>query len=362
MAKATNGISSKNKYDILTNADLSYGIKRTSKTLYMKTNTDAKSNRLTDDDIANLRQEGLFNKGYINNNMYSKYSKFGYNDPYNRMQNTKEVLFFTKPDLHIMSVANGKTGKLAGQLANVPFFEYLLEKYPNVIKELQAGYGTETKTMCLLHNRVKDTLDLPDLTSQDIDMSANMHGNNYEYRGSSEASDDGFSFNLEFEDTKNLEVYMLFKAYDEYERYKRLGRVTPLKKYIENKVLHDQIAIYKFTLGDDLMTIKHWAKLWGCYPTSVPRSVFGNGDFSSSGLSLSIGWKSAFIMDMDPFILQEFNVLMTGSADGGSHAHMSNVNKDGRINRTWANGAFVSVENKKNGSHEKEYRLRWFKN
>ena len=41
MAKVTNGISSKNKYDVLTNADLSYVIKRTSKTLYMKTNTDA---------------------------------------------------------------------------------------------------------------------------------------------------------------------------------------------------------------------------------------------------------------------------------------------------------------------------------
>lgn len=359
--KVTNGISSDNKYDVLTNDGLKYGIKRTNKTLYMKT-TGASSNRITDDDWLHIRREGLLNKKYIDNRMYSKYSKFGYNDPYNRMPNTKEVLFFTKPDLHIMSTANGKSGQLAGVFANVPFFQYLLDKYPDVIKDLQAGYGTKTKTMCLLHNRVKDTLDLPDLTSQDIDMATNMHGNNYEYRGSSEASDDGFTFNLEFEDTRNLDVYMLFKAYDEYERYKRLGRVRPLKKYTENKVLHDQIAIYKFTLGEDMMTILHWAKLWGCYPTSVPRSVFGNGDFSSSGLSLSIGWKSAFIMDMDPFILQEFNELMVGSASCNKEA-MPTVNKNnGRINRVWADGAFISVEKKRDGSDEKVYRLRWFKN
>ena len=358
----TNGISSKNKKDKLTNDNLIYGVNRTNKTLYMN-ETGASSNRLTDDDWSMLRKNGLLNKKYIDNRMYSMYSKFGYNDPYNRMQNTKAVLFFTKPDLHIMSTDDGKRGQLAGVFASVPFFEHLLDNYPNVIKELQSGYGTETKTMCLLHNRVKDTLDLPDLTSQDIDMSSNMHGNNYEYRGSSEASDDGFTFTLEFEDTKNLDVYMLFKAYDEYERYKRLGRCRPLKKYTENKVLHDQIAIYKFTLADDMMTIIHWAKLWGCYPTSVPRSVFGNGDFSSSGLSLSISWKSAFIMDMDPFILQEFNELMLGSESPSKHTHMNTVDTHtGRINRVWADSAFVSVENVTSGSDKKVYRLRWFNN
>ena len=142
----TNGISSKNKKDKLANDNLIYGVNRTNKTLYMN-ETGASSNRLTDDDWSMLRKNGLLNKKYIDNRMYSKYSKFGYNDPYNRMQNTKEVLFFTKPDLHIMSTDDGKRGQLAGVFASVPFFEHLLDNYPNVIKELQSGYGTETKTM-----------------------------------------------------------------------------------------------------------------------------------------------------------------------------------------------------------------------
>ena len=34
----------------------------------------------------------------------------------------------------------------------------------------------------------------------------------------------------------------------------------------------------------------------------------------------------------------------------------------GRINRAWADSAFVSVENVTSGSDKKVYRLRWFNN
>jgi hypothetical protein len=247
---------------------------------------------------------------------------------------------------------------LNGDLSDVEFFNHLMTYYPRVIDSLQVSHDSYP-VIPLLHNRVKDTLDLPDLNSQDIDMPANMHGNNYEYRGSSEASDDGFTFTLEFEDTRHLDVYMFFKAYDEYERMKRLGRVSPAQKYIENKVLHDQIAIYKFTLLDDLITIAHYAKLWGCYPTSVPRSVFGNGDFASAGLSLSIQWKSAFVEDMNPLILSEFNSMMNVSDTEVKNKTISSYADSGRINREWAKRAYVQMEPVTEGSTKYVPRLRW---
>ena len=68
-------------------------------------------------------------------------------------------------------------------------------------------------------------------------------------------------------------------------------------------------------------------------------------------------------MDMDPFILQEFNELMLGSDSPTEHAHMNTVDTHtGRINRAWADSAFVSVENVTSGSDKKVYRLRWFNN
>jgi hypothetical protein len=352
VSKITN-ISSDNEHDKLGANSLEYGLNRSKNTLYRQI-TGANFNQISNSDSSMLETHGLLKPSTIKSGMYTKYSKFGYNDPYNRMPNTKEVLFFTKPDLHIM---DGTNNNLQSELENVEFFVNLKDYYPEVIDSLQSSH--KGGTIALLHNRVKDTLDLPDINSVDIDIASNMHGNNYEYRGSSEASDDGFSFSLEFEDTRHLDIYMFFKAYDEYERLKRLGRITPDIRYIQNKVLHDQIAIYKFTLLDDMMTIAHYAKLWGCYPTSVPRSVFGNGDFSSAGLSLSIQWKSAFIEDMNPLIIYEFNTLMEKYANSET---MSTFNHDsGRIDRTWASGAYIKMEKPTKTSTTYVPRLRWIK-
>lgn len=292
---------------------------------------------------------------------FTKFSKFGYLDPYNRAPGqTKEVLFFTKPDLHIVNPDNKK--KLASGLADAPFFIDLLDKYPDVIKELQYSYQNNTcPFMHILHNRVRDTLDLPDISSNDIDISANMYGNDYTYRGSSEPSDDQFTFNLEFEDDKYLDIYMLFRAYEEYERYKKLGLVLPLRRYVNRKVLHDQISIYKFTLSDDFTTIIHYAKLWGCYPTGLPRSVFSSTDFSSSGLTLSIPWKCAFVEDMNPLILTDFNMAMK---DYKNKDKISLILNNGRINRTdWASGAYVVEERiaSEVPSSRYVYKLEWRK-
>jgi hypothetical protein len=287
--------------------------------------------------------------------MFESFSKFGYLDPYNRMPNTKEVLFFTRPDLHIV---NTDTNKLVSNLSGVPFFVDLKLKYPEVLHDLQVSWKRKNNNnpfIVSLHNRVKDTMELPDINSTDIDIPSNTFGNDYEYRGSSEASDDKHSFSLEFEDTKHLDIYMFFRAYEEYERLKRLGRVYPTEDYIFRKELHDQIAIYKFVLLDDFSTICHYSKAVGCFPTGVPRSVFNSNDFQSTGLSLSINWKCAFIEDMNPLILSDFNVNMKQYKKGTA---MPLTGSDGRINRNWAHGArVVEMENQ---SGDNIYKLVWY--
>lgn len=329
----------------------------------MKYKGTVKAGELSNKAKRAVKDDGLplSNAADFRTKAFTKFSKFGYLDPYGRMPGfTKEVLFFTKPDLHIVNENN--KDKLISGLADAPFFMDLLDKYPNVIKELEYNYpGTKSPFMHILHNRVRDTLDLPDISSNDIDISANMYGNDYSYRGSSEPSDDQFTFNLEFEDNKYLDVYMLFRAYEEYERYKKLGLVAPLHRYISRKVLHDQISIYKFTLSDDYTTILHYAKLWGCYPTGLPRSVFGSTDFSSSGLTLSIPWKCAFVEDMNPLIITDFNEAMSDYADADK---IDLVLDNGRINKTdWADGAYI-VERRVLPSDENSryvYKLEWRK-
>lgn len=349
----------------LSNDPLMYGYNNKSNKGPYQKSTGINANSLSSGAMDNVKDDGLFVTGSnaakeMRNKTVNKFSKYGYLDPYTRMPGfTKEVLFFTKPDLHICEV-NSST-KLGNGTKDVPFFIDLLDKWPHLIPELQYNCTDKAKSpfIHLLHNRVRDTLDLPDISSNDIDLPANMYGNDYTYRGSSEPSDDQFTFNLEFEDNKYLDVYMYFKAYEEYEKYKKLGLIMPFHRYISRKVLHDQISIFKFTLADDFTTILHYAKLWGCYPTGLPRSVFGSTDFSSSGLTVSIPWKCAFVEDMNPLILTDFNELMKDYSDG---VRISNVLDNGRINRTdWADGAYIVQQraNIEDQSSRYVYKLEW---
>ena len=349
----------------LENGRLMYGYNNESNIGPYQKSTGINANSLSSGTMDNVKDDGLFVTGAnaakeMRNKTLKKFSKYGYLDPYTRMPGfTKEVLFFTKPDLHICAV-NSST-KLGNGTKDVPFFIDLLDKHPDLIPELQYNSTDKAKSpfIHLLHNRVRDTLDLPDISSNDIDLPANMYGNDYTYRGSSEPSDDQFTFNLEFEDNKYLDVYMYFKAYEEYEKYKKLGLIMPFHRYISRKVLHDQISIFKFTLADDFTTIIHYAKLWGCYPTGLPRSVFGSTDFSSSGLTISVPWKCAFVEDMNPLILTDFNELMSDYSDG---VKISNVLDNGRINRTdWADGAYIVQQraNIEDKSSRYVYKLEW---
>ena len=242
----------------------------------------------------------------------NKIYRFGLIDPYDAMQNGREFLFFVKPDLYIVE-PNSMT--LQNNLATSPFFVELLDKWPHIIKQLQyQADETRCPFSLLLTNAVNSHLDLPSLSANTIATPTNTFGTNYDYRGTSEASDDNFTFSLEFEDTKYLDVYMYFRAYEEYQTLRAQGIVNlkdnPLYlQYITNRVLHDQIGIYKITVGEDMETILHYAYYCGVIWTSLPRDSFNSPEFDD-GIRYAIDGKAAFVEDMNPLILHDFNNLV----------------------------------------------------
>ena len=64
-----------------------------STTAYQKANYVVSPNEVSDKIKNVLPNEGLMDPAYLRDRMFTKFSKFGYNDPYNRVLNTKEVLF-----------------------------------------------------------------------------------------------------------------------------------------------------------------------------------------------------------------------------------------------------------------------------
>ena len=255
----------------------------------------------------NMNAAGIYDRRDID--WFDKFNRFGYIDPFNTLTHTKEYLFFTKPDLHLFK--DSESNYLNPELENIPLFIEMKNNYRVVLEQLQSSCSRSNGPFIkVLTNSIKNTLDVPTLTARTIETSATIYGTKQNYRGAS-SGDEDFEFSLEFEDTKYLELYMLFKCWDEYSRRKILGLVSPPRdSYIINKVLHDQIAIYKFIVGEDNETIIYFAKGFGCFPMGVPREAFSDMD-KNGGLIYSIPWKCFVIEDMNPLILKDFNILVS---------------------------------------------------
>lgn len=291
-----------------------------------------------------MNSVGVYSKSDINDARYHRYSRFGrVLDPYGRLNDTREYLFFVKPDLHICavdfdneSVNNvyrvggynetysysdliGHNGlKLNPQLNNNSYFCDLIDRYPDVIRELQDGLDKSSSSdhfSHLLSFSVNSSLDLPSSEASTLDNPSTIFGTSYEYLKDSEASDENPSFSLEFVDTKRLEVYHFFRAYAEYHNARKSGLVTPPSaNYWKYKRLHNTMGIYKFLVAEDMETIIYWAYFWGVYPISVPRESFSDSAFQD-GLTFSVSFKAAFMDDMNPLILNHFNQLMSPLVD-----------------------------------------------
>ena len=253
----------------------------------------------------------LFSKNEIKTRLYSQTFRYGLANPYNAISTGREYLFFTKPDLNIFytdNAGNSTGNNLQAFLETVPFWIDMKNSRVETIKALQYSRDKSDPFNHLLQNCVISNLDIPTLQAETIETPQNMYGVGYSYRGSSEASDDGPEFSLEFKDSKYLDIYMFFKTYEEYETLKHHGVIKPSDYYITRKILHDQFSIYKFIVSDDMETIVYYGKMYGVIPKSLPRDVFSSPTFEN-GLSYSIDFKAAFYEDMKPDILADFNKL-----------------------------------------------------
>ena len=253
---------------------------------------------------------------------FNKFNRFGYVDPYNNLGTTKEYLFFTKPDLHLCEPG---TFKLNPEISDIPFFTEVYNRYPDVIRMLQDSVDKTGKKsykspfQTILSNSVKNSLEMPQMAASVTDTSATIYGTSINYRGDAFNSGEKHEFTLEFEDSKYLELYHLFKAYEEYEQLKKIGIITPpnvdkapksngvaFTKYHRLRILHDQFAIFKFIVDEDYQDILYYAILQGVFFKSVPREAFSDTN-GEGGLRYSVQFEAQFVFDMEPWILTFFN-------------------------------------------------------
>ena len=326
----------------------------------LKNNASIAFNESSDDVRSLIMANGIYDR--FDMDWYSKFSRFGVIDPYNALTTTREYIFITKPDLCILN----SSGSVSNILANNAFFVDAVNRYKPIAKQLQSSISaSDGPFMSVLSNSITSSLDLPGISVDSVESAGNIMGTRINYRGMSRGNID-FDFNLEFEDTKYLDVYMLFKMYDEYERLKWQGYLDFTQaesdrwiNCIINKVLHDQVTMYKFVVGEDGYRIVYWARITGCYPTSIPRDAFSDMN-NSEPQKLTVGWKGHFVRDMDPIIITHFNQLVSNKANGKAELPLFNQNSHAMDGR-WASTPYIDIKNvsdSKRGTR-REYFLRW---
>lgn len=258
-------------------------------------------------------------------NRFGRFSRYGYIDLSGEyLTGTREYLFFSKPDLHLFQ----PDGSLYSPLMSNPFLVEAFNHYRFSFYQLQQSYGAQvlnnvssetinlhSKFIPILSNMCTSTLDLGDITASDVEGNRNLYQINTTYREGSITSDLGYDFSIEFKDTKYLDVYTLFKIYDEYCRHKYMTEIEPVKmEYIMNKIYPEALSVWKIIV-DDTDRIMYWAKATGCTPMSVPRGSMSNFE---GIVKLTINWKAQFVKDMDPMNLLELNNLTKMSLGNSS--------------------------------------------
>lgn len=258
-----------------------------------------------------MRAHGIFEASDMKYN--TEFYPMQRNDPFNRVQGTREIVFFTKPSLPFLK---NNTGELKDEFAGTSYFNNLYTRgYARTLVDLSypnGGGGTDPACpfIHILTNRITAPIDIPDIAVDELETAQNMWGTKILYPKSSMSSDEGLDFTCEFEDTKYLEIYHLFKAWDLYRQGKWWGIFSPDKSYITNKILYDQIAVYKFTIAEDGETLLHWCKWIGAYPKNISRSSFS--EIPREGpLKITVSFKlSGWFEDMEPNIISDFNQLI----------------------------------------------------
>ena len=340
----------------------------------------AENNRNNDDNlwksilnmgIVDREDQDNLHPGYEEPIIHNRYDRVGCIDPYNGFVGSKEYVFFTRPDLHMFNEITDVT-RLNDELTHLPLFNDFFVRYPYIFKVLQSSisqqYLPTHPFITLLTNTIASPIQLPEITAKTHETGANAFGTKILYRGTSHPSDEDITFTTEFTDNRYLEVFHFFKVFDEYIRQKQLGWITPRDpRYTINKILADQISIFKLVVAEDGESLLYWAKWTGCSPMNVPSDALSDLANTNGNLTFSITWHAQFFDDDDMDILQDFNTVVrnyTAGYTGNGDIPLYDP-ATGMGNGEWAKYPYIAIRQGKPGveldrlSRMRQLKLKW---
>ena len=276
---------------------------------YVEVHRNLYNNLYTDfaEDLKKVRTS--INLNMVRNDWFYNFNRFRLMHPDSVLANTKGYVFFTRPDLNIVSssVATSEIGLLMYNLST--FHSGIVAGLQKSPRLSNASFDHNHQFIPLLCNRCTG-LDVNDETLETKEIGDTYTGWKLNYGTTTIKSKTANTVTTSFIDDEQLSIYLTFKLWEEYISGVTRGVILPFDKYLRSKQLDYAISIYYFLCAEDGESIVFWTKYTGCIPTNVPSSNFTDStDSPIKQPKYSITWQYAFKKDYDPFSLAEFNHL-----------------------------------------------------
>ena len=281
------------------------------------------------------------------------YNRFKIANPNAELQVGYPHVFFVAPMCNILS----SNCALHQQFQGVELYEYINRTSPEVLQEISRINKRDTDFSLLLSNYVK-SFSLSDEYINTDTYGKTFTGYKISFGKNDIESKTAGTVEVSFNDTRNLDIYKLNRAWVEYISGVYRGMYMPRNEDILQKVLDYTGAIYYILTAEDGETIVFWSKYYGVFPTTMPSTQYTWGEGNAvQRPDLSISYSYSFKKDYDPFSLVEFNTnARAGNINSYLPIYDSNLDT---IGDTFVRRPFIEMTS--GGSNEYKYKLRFQK-
>lgn len=291
-------------------------------------------------------------------NLTNKYNRFKTPIPNIELRKAFSHVFFTRPACNILT--NGSS--LNDQCLNNLTFANAYNSSPDLVKELDISANKKDQFMKSLSNMAKSF----SLTAEEIE--TDTYGRTYtgykiSYGKNNIASKTAGSFQITYDDDRNLHVYRLHKLWVDYINNVYRGEFAPKKSNIFDKILDYVCSVYYIMTAEDGETILFWSKYYGVYPSTIPSDQYS---WTSGQLlrpnDISVTYQYSFKEDYNPYSLIEFNhnAKVDRNNLGANYVPIYD-SKMGTVGTTWVGTPFIEMKRNTGAGNRYDYKLRFAK-
>lgn len=251
----------------------------------------------------NMNIPSLYNIQQINRLMHTQFNRYRIAYPDFERTSLIPYVYFTRPDLNLYD----SEGNILSQFGATPALKYLIQSYPLTAKSLTILFDPTHDFNPLLCNRV-GSLDVQDDVVETHETGETFTGYKSQYAKHNVKSKTAGSFSIKFPESFNMAITIMHQIWCTYMAAVYRGHLEPKIEYMGGKILDYACDIYYFLCDRDNV-IRFWTKYYGCFPSSVSKSMLSYDagsliTFPESSIQYNFIFKDD---DMSPTTIAEFN-------------------------------------------------------